>query len=199
MVFIAGSMYNETSNDDDFWVGGFLPNGSKIQQFHYNGLGSQQDSAWAVCAGPLLVATGYIVDKETFPGPPPYVQFNRNIYTLRLELQNLPPDVNFSWSPTQAETGEKITFTDHSLDPDGTIAAWRWDFGDGKLAVLEAPTHSYEDSGTYAVTLTVTDDDGEERSLTKNIEVVSAGNGGIPGFELALMLVAAALILLKRR
>lgn len=199
-IFIAGAVYNQTSRDDDFLVAGFMANGTELQHFQRNGAGSQKDSAWAVCTGTdgFVVATGYIVDKDTYPGPPPYVQFNRNIYTTSLERQNLPPNVNFTWDPISPKNDETVTFAELSYDPDGTIATWTWDFGDSKLSTLQEPTHEYKKSGTYLITLTVTDDDGEARSLTKIIEVKEADNG-IPGFELILVLLAAALVLLRRK
>jgi PKD repeat protein len=37
-----------------------------------------------------------------------------------------------------------------------------WDFGDGTLADVRSPIHSYADEGTYDVTLVVSDEDGSE-------------------------------------
>ena len=49
-----------------------------------------------------------------------------------------------------------------SSDPDGTIARYDWDFGDGTRApnAGPAPTHVYTSPGTRTVTLTVIDADG---------------------------------------
>ena len=48
-----------------------------------------------------------------------------------------------------------------SSDPDGTVARYDWDFGDG--ATLPnggpTPTHTYATAGTYVVSLTVTDNE----------------------------------------
>ncbi|WP_285241002.1 PKD domain-containing protein [Arthrobacter sp. G.S.26] len=58
-----------------------------------------------------------------------------------------------------------------SADPDGTIAAYAWDFGDTTSDTGATPSHTYAAAGTYNVTLTVTDDDGATGSLTKAVTV----------------------------
>jgi DNA-binding beta-propeller fold protein YncE len=49
-----------------------------------------------------------------------------------------------------------------STDPDGTVARYDWDFGDGTTAANggATPSHTYAAGGTYTVKLTVTDDGG---------------------------------------
>jgi len=52
-----------------------------------------------------------------------------------------------------------------SNDPDGTIATFELDFGDGSTAttgtdVSVVLTHTYTEAGTYTITLTITDNDG---------------------------------------
>ena len=59
-----------------------------------------------------------------------------------------------------------------STDPDGTIAGWTWDFGDGSApATGPSATHAYGAGGEYTVTLTVTDDRGGEASTSQDVTV----------------------------
>jgi PKD repeat protein len=69
--------------------------------------------------------------------------------------QNSPPVANFHWVTDQLTAA----FDDGSVDSDGIIATWAWNFGDGSLSDAPSPEHSYEKSGEYTVTLAVTDDD----------------------------------------
>jgi PKD repeat protein len=46
-----------------------------------------------------------------------------------------------------------------SSDPDGTVATYAWDFGDGQTGGGATPRHTYATAGTYTVSLVVTDDD----------------------------------------
>jgi PKD repeat protein len=56
-----------------------------------------------------------------------------------------------------------------SEDPDGDIASYAWDFGDGATSTSEVADHTYAAAGPQTVKLTVTDDDGETDEVTQNI------------------------------
>ena len=63
------------------------------------------------------------------------------------------PSANFLFTPpTEACTGENITFT-YSDDPAGKDFAW--DFGDLTTSNLPNPTHTYQNAGTYTISLHV--------------------------------------------
>lgn len=52
------------------------------------------------------------------------------------------------------------SFSSTSTDSDGELVSWSWDFGDGQTATGANVTHQYAQSGSYTVTLTVTDNHG---------------------------------------
>ena len=54
---------------------------------------------------------------------------------------------DFSW----AATVTTVDFTDLSIG----ATAWSWDFGDGNTSTVQNPSHTYSQTGTYTVTLTV--------------------------------------------
>lgn len=66
--------------------------------------------------------------------------------------------------------GQTTTFTDQS-NSTGNIISWNWNFGDGNTATLQNPMHTYTASGTYNVTLVVTDNNGCSSSVNSVVTV----------------------------
>ena len=60
-----------------------------------------------------------------------------------------------------------------STDPDGTIASYAWDFGDGTTGTGSTASHHYLTAGGYDVVLTVTDDRGGSATKTTRVNVAS--------------------------
>ena len=82
-----------------------------------------------------------------------------------------------------------------SFDPDGTLVELAWAFGDGSTATGTAVDHSYATPGTYAVELTVTDDDGATDRTSVQVTVdppnlaptaVATSSRGAASSELAI-------------
>ena len=85
-----------------------------------------------------------------------------------------PPVADFTFSPERPRVGETVRFdATESFDPDGQIVKYEWDFqSDGTIdaqgVIVE---HVFAQAGTFTVTLTVTDNDGETSTARKTITV----------------------------
>ncbi|HOY31350.1 MAG TPA: PKD domain-containing protein [Bacteroidales bacterium] len=61
-----------------------------------------------------------------------------------------------------------VLFFDHSF---GSVTQWHWDFGDSTTADGNHVDHAYADTGTYLVTLIVTDVDGCSDTVSRYIHI----------------------------
>ncbi|WP_417666397.1 PKD domain-containing protein [Roseibium sp.] len=62
--------------------------------------------------------------------------------------------------------GEELIFQgNRSVDPDGQIASYEWDFKDGTLGSGMIVAHTFEKPGRYFVRLKVTDDTGHAKAI----------------------------------
>ena len=68
-------------------------------------------------------------------------------------------------------------FTDQSVG-NNTVSTWAWNFGDGNTSALQSPSHTYGTSGTFTVTLIVTNNSGckDTLSLTSIINPLPVAN-----------------------
>ena len=64
-------------------------------------------------------------------------------------------------------------FTDASTDSSGTITNWAWDFGDGYSSTMQHPSHTFAASGTYTVTLTVTDSLSDSAATSRTVTAMA--------------------------
>ncbi|HWN11018.1 MAG TPA: PKD domain-containing protein [Pyrinomonadaceae bacterium] len=62
-----------------------------------------------------------------------------------------------------------------SFDPDGSIVSYSWNFGDGNIGSGAVPTNTYASTGNYAVTLTVTDNQGAQATANTSVNITAAG------------------------
>jgi PKD repeat protein len=71
-----------------------------------------------------------------------------------------PPLINASVDVTTGRAPLEVKFTGTATDPDGTIASYWWDFGDGESSTEQNPTYTYKCPGDYDVSFGVVDNDG---------------------------------------
>ena len=83
-----------------------------------------------------------------------------------------PPRASFS--ATAGAAGSPVAFTDTSTDPNADAIGWAWTFGDGGTSSEQSPSHVYAASGTYTVSLTVTDATGNHDTVTHDVAVSDA-------------------------
>jgi serine protease len=83
---------------------------------------------------------------------------------------NQPPVASF----TVGCVGLECTFdASGSTDPDGQVVSYAWTFGEGGTGVGTPVTHTYAASGSYTVSLTVTDDDGATAATSQVVDVAT--------------------------
>jgi len=74
------------------------------------------------------------------------------------------PEPDFSVN-TETTCDGFIIFTDESTN---SPEEWQWDFGDGNTSFLQNPTHQYSENGIYSVSLTVSNQNGENSIQKEN-------------------------------
>ena len=86
---------------------------------------------------------------------------------------NTPPVASANGPYSGTEGADVLFSSSGSVDPDGNIVSYAWDFGDGNVSAQENPSHIYAAAGTYTVTLTVTDDAGDTSSDATTATIVA--------------------------
>ena len=86
---------------------------------------------------------------------------------------NQPPVAN-AGGPYSAAVGAPVTLNGSgSRDPDGSIASYAWTFGNSTSGSGATPSATYATAGTFAVTLTVTDNGGASNQASTTVTVTA--------------------------
>lgn len=80
-----------------------------------------------------------------------------------------PPVADFTADVVSGNAPLTVNFTDLSTN---TPTSWLWTFGDAGTSMLQNPTHIYATPGTYTVTLTATNADGN--GFTSKLNYITA-------------------------
>jgi PKD repeat protein len=84
------------------------------------------------------------------------------------------PIASFTFSPSIPISHEIVVFDASSSAPNGgVITSYIWNFGDGNTTAITMPiiTHGYLSTGNYTVTLTVTDSEGLNGSISTTVGI----------------------------
>ncbi|TQV87605.1 collagenase [Aliikangiella coralliicola] len=103
-------------------------------------------------------------------------------YTVSIaSAGNQAPTANAN-GPYNELVNAAVNFSSNgSVDSDGSIASYSWDFGDNSAVSTSAnPSHSYAAAGTYTVTLTVTDNQGAQATDTATVTITSGSVSSVP-------------------
>lgn len=92
---------------------------------------------------------------------------------LNQEVPNEEPRAEFTISNTGLRASVDAS---GSLDSDGSIVSYSWDFGDATTGNGIFVNHEYAEAGTYDVSLTVTDDRGATATKVQQVTVEQVPN-----------------------
>jgi PKD repeat protein len=113
--------------------------------------------------------------------------------SLAVVIQDRPPTATLSLSSTNTVTGSTVSFDGGaSVDPDGSVVTYRWDFGDGTSATGATTGHAYSNPGNYTVRLTITDNSGQTAFASSSVLIKAAPLTSNPTFLFGIIALAIA-------
>jgi hypothetical protein len=99
-----------------------------------------------------------------------------------IESDTQPPLATVTGTSSLTEGGSASFDASGSLDPNGSIVSYHWNFGDGGSADGATVSHVFAQDGEFVVTVTTTDNDGLTDTATLNVSVSNVAPllSGIP-------------------
>ncbi|MBD3285141.1 PKD domain-containing protein [candidate division WOR-3 bacterium] len=119
---------------------------------------------------PDPITSAWYVLPEGMPGDYSVIKYG----VVNIEAPERPgavPVADFSGDPRSGTAALTVYFTDLSS---GNPTEWEWDFGDSRTSTTQNPTHVYEADGSYTVSLTVRNSDGEDTEVKADYISVGA-------------------------
>ena len=116
----------------------------------------------------------------------------------------LSPIANVGGPYNVKPNGSIVFVGTDSYDADGYIISYYWDFGDGTNGTGEVVTHCYANPGNYTISLKVVDDDGlfnssQSTVIFNALPDSTEKNNKTPGFEIVIVLLSIAFIVLSKK
>jgi len=116
------------------------------------------------------VAAGIVAEQSPAPGALVKAGSQVTLVVSAGASADAPPKAAFTVTGSP-KAGKPVSLDGSESTDDGTIASYYWEFGDGQTATGKSPSHTWAAPGTYEVTLWVTDNSGQQGSVTKSIAV----------------------------
>lgn len=161
------------SNDVAFFV---TSNDERASRFLWD-FGDGNSSAQASPSHPYSASGTYVVSLRAQD------EQDRTLYTIEKAI-----DFRTTTHPNvyMRVRGNTVTFTkSQSVYPLGST--FFWDFGDGTTSTEETPTHTYQEPGTYSVSLTVTNADTPNGASDVTSVSILASQSEPPTFDAQLL------------
>jgi gliding motility-associated-like protein len=112
------------------------------------------------------------------------IYINPGSYTVKLHIKNISgqdsiiktdyitvyenPIAAFTATPSEGCVPFNVNFSDKSSAGSGTITGWTWDFGDGVVSNVQNPSHTYNISDTFDITLTAINSFGCKNTMQQS-------------------------------
>jgi PKD repeat protein len=91
--------------------------------------------------------------------------------TVLVTIDNVDPTIDYM-ALMDGDEGSPVTFSGGGSDVPADTVTLSWDYGDGSpVDTGTTVTHTYDDDGTYTVTLTASDEDGGSFSQTGTVTI----------------------------
>ena len=90
--------------------------------------------------------------------------------------ENEAPMAIADGTPTTGKAPLEVSFTGGNSSDDSEVSSYTWNFKDGSSATTANPKHTFNEIGSYEVTLTVTDNEGLTNTDTVLITVTDEEN-----------------------
>lgn len=92
-------------------------------------------------------------------------------------IPNEEPTVSVIASSISGHAPLTVSFSSTASDPDGSIVSYSWNFGDGSTTSQENnPIHTFNEEGSFTVTLAVVDNIGTSATASITIQVEKPSN-----------------------
>ena len=92
--------------------------------------------------------------------------FGRGLYTSPGFTSTAPFNAAFTPSKTSGVFPLTVDFSDRST---GSPTSWAWNFGDGNTSTDQSPTHTYNTSGQFNVSLSISDGTSSDTTTKNNV------------------------------
>lgn len=175
VVALSGNPDNSVPFKINFSSAGSTDNDGIVTGYSWNfgdgNTSSQQNPAHTYSTGGLYSVSLTLTDDDSATS-------TKSISVTAIDPNiNQPPNAVVTASPNSGTAPLVVNFSSAaSIDTDGTINSYEWDFGDGVTSTQANPSHTYTTQGSFVCTLTVTDDDGAIGTTSVNINVSAPNN-----------------------